>query len=177
MIKKHLIKLNGILILIFGLIALFFPNVTLKALGFYFAISLLIGGIVLFVEAIKVKKYGHNWHMPLIEGSIGILISLIILARPEVVATVFVIVMGIWAIITGLIFLFAYSRKTLPAFSNSIMLVISIISLITGVFIIINPFESTRIVTVLIGIYAIIYGIFSLSNSSKRYHKKQKTIQ
>ena len=171
MIKQHLIKLNGILILIFGLIALFFPNITLKALGIYFAISLLIGGAVLVAEAFRVKRHGNKWYMPLLEGIIGVLIGLIILARPEVVATVFVIIMGICAVITGLIFLFAYSQKTLPAFSNSVMLVISIISLLTGVFIIINPFESTRIVTVLIGIYAIIYGIFSLSNSAKRYRQ------
>lgn len=169
MIKQHLIKLNGILILIFGFVALFFPDITLKALGIYFAISLLIGGVVLCSEAFRVKKHGNNWYMPLIEGIIGILISLIILARPEVVAAVFVLIIGIWAIITGLIFLFAYSKKMLSSFSNSIMLAISILSLITGVFIIINPFESTRIVTILIGIYAIIYGVFSLSNSSKRY--------
>lgn len=171
MIKNNLIKLNGILILIFGLIALFFPGITLKALGIYFAISLLIGGMVLLVEAFRLRKSGIKSYLPVLEGIIGIVISLIILARPEVVATVFVIVMGIWAIVTGLIFLFAYSKKTLPAFSNSVMLVIAILSLMIGVFIIINPFESTRIITVLIGIYAIIYGIFSFSNSSKRYHQ------
>jgi len=168
MLKQHLAKLNGILILIFGLVALFLPDITLKALGIYFAISLLAGGLVIVIESIRKSRPGKNKHFTLTEGIIGIIISLIILARPEMVATVFVIIIGIWAIIIGLIFLWTFSNKTLTGFLNNMMLVVSILSVITGLFIIFNPFDSTRMITVLIGIYAIIYGLFSLINSAKK---------
>ena len=105
--------------------------------------------------------------MHVVEGTIGILVGLIILIRPELVATVFVTVMGIWALIIGLIFLFTYLKGHLPVYSNTFVLIVSIVSLLTGFIIILNPFESTRIVTVLIGIYALVYGLFSVIHSVK----------
>lgn len=167
--KHNLTKLNGILLIIFGLVALFFPGITLKALGIYFALTLLAGGIVMTIGAIRAKKYNPHWYMMLTEGIIGIVISLIIFAAPVLLATAFVVIMGIWAIVLGLIFLFMYLKRSLPTFSNTFLLIISLLSLFLGVFIILDPFESTRIITVLIGIYAVLYGVFSLIKSSKTY--------
>jgi len=165
--KNYYVSINGILAIIFGLIALFFPGLTLAALGIYFAISIIVGGIMLIIGAFKnqIKKKRRNLFF--LEGAIGILLGIIILLRPEVVATVFITIMGIWALVIGIIFLVTFLRSNLPAYSNIFVLIVSIVSLITGLIIILNPFESTRIVTVLIGIYALIYGLFSIINSTK----------
>jgi uncharacterized membrane protein HdeD (DUF308 family) len=167
--NRYYVSVNGVLAIIFGLVALLFPGITLVALGIYFAISILIGCILLTVGAFRVKKTNDHWYLLLIEGIIGILISIIILARPELVASVFVTIIGLWALIIGLVLLFSYFRGRLATISNSLVLIISVLSLITGLVIVLNPFESTRIITVLIGIYAIIYGLFSVINSSKVY--------
>lgn len=166
--KNYFVSINGILAIIFGLVALFYPGITLAALGIYFAITLVIGGSSLIFGAIKNRDLNRRWKMYLFEGVIGIVIGLIILIRPEMVATVFVTIMGIWALIIGFIFLFAFFRSQLPAWSNTFALVVSIISLLTGFIIILNPFESTRIITVLIGIYALIYGVFSVIHSIRK---------
>jgi len=166
--KNYFVSINGILAIIFGLVALFYPGITLAALGIYFAITLIIGGSSLIFGAIKNRNMSRHWKMYLLEGIIGILIGLIILIRPEVVATVFVTVMGIWALIIGFIFLFTFFRSQLPAYSNTFVLIVSIISLLTGFIIILNPFESTRIITVLIGIYALVYGLFSVIHSIRK---------
>ena len=165
--KNYYVSINGILAIVFGLVALFFPGITLAALGIYFAISIIIGGIMLIIGAFKnnIKKKRRN--IFLLEASIGILLGIIILLRPELVATIFVTIMGIWALIIGVVFLVTFLRSNLPAYSNTFVLIVSIVSLITGLIIILNPFESTRIVTVLIGIYALFYGLFSIINSTK----------
>src|SRR6056297_1411905 len=166
--KNYFVSINGILAIIFGLVALFYPGITLAALGIYFAITLIIGGSSLIFGAIKNRNMSRHWKMYLLEGIIGILIGLIILIRHEVVDTVFVNVMGIWALIIGFIFLFTFFRSQLPAYSNTFVLIVSIISLLTGFIIILNPFESTRIITVLIGIYALVYGLFSVIHSIRK---------
>jgi uncharacterized membrane protein HdeD (DUF308 family) len=166
--RNYFVSINGVLAIIFGLIALFFPGITLAALGVYFAITLILGGTSLIYGAFKNRKFSRHWKMYLLEGLIGIIIGIIILIRPEIVATVFVTVMGIWALIIGFIFLYTYFKSQLPAYSNTFMLVVSIVSLLTGFIIILNPFESTRIVTVLIGIYALVYGLFSVIHSIKK---------
>jgi uncharacterized membrane protein HdeD (DUF308 family) len=170
-LRHYSICLNGVLAIIFGLVALFFPGITLVALGIYFAITILIGGIALTVGSVRVKESSRHWYFLLLEGIIGILLGIIILARPELVATIFVTIIGIWAIIIGLVFLFTWFKRSLPPFPNTFALIISILSLLVGLLIIINPFESTRIITILIGIYALIYGLFSVINSSKIYGK------
>jgi uncharacterized membrane protein HdeD (DUF308 family) len=77
------------------LVALLFPGIMLVAPGIYFAISILIGCILLTIGALRVKKTNDHWYLLLLEGIIGILISIIILARPELVATVFVTITGL----------------------------------------------------------------------------------
>lgn len=170
-LKKNFVSINGILAIVFGLVALFFPGLTLATLGILFSIAILIGGIMLTTGSLRIRKINHRWYILLLEGIIGILIGIIILARPELVATVFVTIIGLWALIIGLVFLFTYIKSRLPSFSNIFMLIISVLSLLTGIFIIIDPFESTRIITILIGIYAIIYGLFSVIHSSRIYRR------
>jgi len=41
---------SGILVLIFGFIALLFPNIAVSALAIYFALAILIGGVVLTMQ-------------------------------------------------------------------------------------------------------------------------------
>ena len=167
--QRNLKSLNGILAILFGLIALIFPGITLAALGVYFAISILAGGTIQIISSFKARGRNPHWYLLLVEGLIGMLIAVIILSRPHLVATVFVTIIGLWALFLGLVFLFNYFKRQLPAFSNSFLLIISILSLIIGLTIIVNPFESTRIVTVMIGLYTLIYGVFSLMNSSRNY--------
>ena len=165
--KRNLTKLNGILAMIFGLVAVFFPGITLAALGIYFAISILIGGISLLVGSAQLKKTNRHWYFLFPEGIIGVLIGILILVRPGLAAAVFITIIGLWAIIIGLIFLFSFFRRVLPGFSNSFLLIVSILSLLAGVLILVDPFESTRIITILIGIYAFVYGLFSVVNTTK----------
>jgi len=167
--QRNLKSLYGVLAILFGLVALLFPGITLVALGVYFAITILAGGTMQIVSSFKAKGRNPHWYLLLVEGLLGILIAIIILSRPELVATVFITIIGLWALFLGLVFLYTYFKRQLPTFSNSFLLIISILSLIMGLIIIVNPFESTRVITVMIGIYAVIYGIFSLMNSSRNY--------
>jgi len=160
---------NGILAILFGSIAILFPGITLIGLAVYFAITLLIGGILLTISSIRSRRVLMNWSSMLLEGAIGILIGIIILARPESAAAFFIIIMGIWAMVIGLIFIISYFKLSLPAIIKPFHMIIGILSVLIGLIIMLNPFESTRVIVVLIGIYAIGYGIFSIINARKGY--------
>ena len=169
MTGRYLININGFLAILFGLIAIFFPGITLKVLGIYFAFTVLVGGISLLAGAFRVKKNNSKWYLLLAEGIIGLILGVLILSQPKLVATIFITFIGIWAIVIGLIFIFSYNRTVNIGFANKIMLLAGILSLIMGGIIIFNPFESTRFITILVGIYVLIYGISSIINSSKNY--------
>ncbi len=160
---------NGILAIIFGSVALVFPGITLIGLAYYFAVTILLGGILLIISFLRSRRILLNWQLMLTEGAIGILIGIIILARPQTAAAFFVVIMGIWAMIIGLIFITSYFRLTLPAILKPFHIFTGILSVIIGIVIILNPFESTRVVVILIGIYVIAYGIFSIINAKRGY--------
>jgi uncharacterized membrane protein HdeD (DUF308 family) len=169
--RSYFININGFLFIIFGVVAILFPGITLAALGVYFAFTVIIGGIAQIVGAVRVKSYNERWYLLLPEGIIGLLLGVLILSRPELIATVFVAIIGIWALIIGAVLMFSFFRNKNAGFTNTIMLLVGVLSVITGGIIVFNPFESTRMITVLIGIYALIYGLFSVINSSKFYKK------
>ena len=165
--RWNLAYLNGILAIIFGMVALLFPSITIIGLAIYFAIAILLGGISLMVSSFRSRFGNANWTLMLLEGLVGTLIGLFIIIRPESAAAILVTLIGIWSIFIGLVFIWIYTRGHLPEIANTFHLIAGILALIVGLLILVNPFGSTRIIVVLIGIYAIIYGISSIVNTSK----------
>lgn len=154
--------LNGLLAIVFGIIALLFPSIALLALAIYFAISLLIGGLILSIGALRLRKKTYPWGLVLFEGLLGVLFGIIILLRPELSIAVLVTIVGIWAIFIGGFFLLAlWWTKDSPYYKKYFM-VTGIFSLLFGLLILFKPVESSRLMIVIIGIYAIIYGITSM---------------
>lgn len=167
-IKKWMLPgLNGFLAILFGLIALFFPSITLIGLAVYFAITIMLGGLMLIIGSIRMEPLLKGRYWQLFEGIIGILLGIIILVKPELSVAVFVAIIGIWAILLGLFFLIIYIRRQLPEFEKYFFLVAGIVSFIFGLLIAVNPFKSSRLIVVLIGLYAIAYGVFSIVKTRK----------
>lgn len=168
--KNQLIKnVHGILAILFGIIALSIPSITVFALVIYFAVSILLGSGGLVFLSIKLKDKNPNWTLMLFEGIIGILFGIIILARPELSAVVLITIIGIWSVIMGVTFTGTYFVKRFPKEIRNLYLFAGIISLLFGFLIVLNPFEGPRTVIILIGLYAITYGIFSIIKNSKNH--------
>ncbi|MDD2197992.1 MAG: DUF308 domain-containing protein [Bacteroidales bacterium] len=160
-------SLGGILVLIFGFIALAFPNLAIKALAVYFALSILIGGIVLTTYAIQYRKLTPNWKARLAEGIISLILGIVIILNPESAAAFLMIIIGAWAAIIGLVFIGTFFARKTSQMIDVLNLTTGAISLVLGAIIMFNPFGSSRFVVILIGIYAIIYGILTMVFSSK----------
>lgn len=159
-------NLNGLLALIFGFIALAFPALTLATLAIFFAVSILLGGAGLIIHASRTRTSNRAWYLQLIEGIAGLVIGVLVLFNPQGAASLFIILVGLWSIFLGLLVLLTYYNRKREGRSVGILAATSIFFLIIGILIVINPFASTRFLTILIGIYAIAYGIFSLTDKT-----------
>ncbi|MFO7790721.1 MAG: HdeD family acid-resistance protein [Bacteroidota bacterium] len=159
---------NGVLSILFGLIAIVFPDIAIITLAVFFAIGFMLGGIFMTAGAIRGRNVIPNWQLVLLEGILGIAIGIVILVLPKDVAAFFLVIAGVWAIITGLMFLFYWIRKTHSQMFKFISVVIGVISVLVGIVFIVNPFESTRLIVILIGIYALIFGIYSIINTRQQ---------
>ena len=149
-----IITLKGILAVIFGLVALFYPGMTVEVLTQVFGFMLLISGVIFIVVAIAYIKYKKNWRQWFLEGIIDLIIGLIIVALAPV--GVFIYLIAIWALIMGIwkIYLaFRYQSQ------REILLFGGTISLIFGILVLINPFAGAGAVMMVIGIWSIIFGL------------------
>src|SRR6266700_7639210 len=97
-----MLALRGVLAIIFGLIALFFPGIALLAFILVFAAYAIIDGIVAIVVAIRERGSLNRWGWVLIEGLLGVVAGIFSFAYPGVTALVLLYIVAAWAILTGI---------------------------------------------------------------------------
>jgi uncharacterized membrane protein HdeD (DUF308 family) len=168
--------INGLFAIVFGLIAIAYTNPTITWLAIIFGITLIPGGLALIISAYKNMGTKKFWRQNMILGILSIILAFTILLHPKHSSAVFLLVfVGLWAVFTGVIYIFFwnYSRKSIDLKASPLTLVFGIASLIFGLIMILNPimimnpYENTHVIFVLVGIYAIIYGIHNITYAAR----------
>jgi len=149
---------NGVIALLFGLMAIFSPLETLKVIIMYFGIVMLIVGIAMIIGVYTNMKSGVQYGNDLISSVITIGIGAVLAFFTQESIQIFIIVFGVWAIILGIGQLVVMSSVQSPG-NKKMLLINGLITLVFGVLLFFNPFASASIVVVLTGILAIIIGI------------------
>ena len=149
--------LRGSLAVIFGVLALVWPGLTLSILIILFGIYAFIEGLVSIAFAIKHRKE-KNWWMPLLEGLVGLCIGGITFLWPAVTAVALLIFIALWAIITGVLEIAAAIQLRKEMKGEWILGMAGIFSILVGILLISNPGTGALAAVWLIGLYAIIFG-------------------
>ena len=153
--------LRGILLLLLGVLAMVYPDITLGIIILLFGAIILVEGIFLVIGAIMVKAEDPMWVVLLIGGIISIILGGIILAWPDLTARVVLFLIGAWALIVGLINLMwaIKVRKNEEVTGKGIHAVFGIIGISFGLICIVWPDETVLTLVVIIGIFMAIMGI------------------
>lgn len=155
-----LLTLKGILAIVFGIFALVMPGTTLITLMIYFGIVIILGGLFLISGALSHKNHNRVWTNWMYEGMFDIVIGAVMVFFPKVAIDLFVIILAIWAISVGFSQLFNAMSAHKENKSRWMMLLNALIVIIFSIVLFINPFEGAVTVTYLVGIFAIIFGLF-----------------
>lgn len=113
-----MLALRGAAGILFGLLALCWPGLTLLLFVAMFAAYALIGGVAAVSAAIQHRSIRTDWWIPLLLGLCTIAAGLIAVAAPGVTALVLITVMGANAIVTGALDLIAWVRQGAAARSG-----------------------------------------------------------
>ena len=155
-----LLTLKGILAIIFGIFATFVPGVTLITLMIYFGLFIILSGIFLIVGSISHKKNNKKWGMWLFEGILDIIIGLVVVFYPKLSLDIFIVILAIWAISIGFTQLFSALNSNHVKSARWLMLINAVIVIVFAIVLFINPFESAMAMTYIVGIFALLFGIF-----------------
>jgi len=153
-----LMLLQGLLIFVVGVFILIRPEVTFVALTRLLGIILLVaGGILIFSS--NYKRDTTN-QLLMIEGIMSTALGFLLAFFPQSLANVFIIMLGIITFLSGLINLWLLikirSSITSPGFIRNFLL------LLFGIFLLANPMQGQEAISIVIGIFALFFGILSL---------------
>jgi len=151
---------KGVIVLIVGIICLANPSTALTAIAIYLGIlALLAGGAIIFIS---LRNKGSYWKFWIGEGIFNLVIGLLMVSFPKAAINVIIVLISLWVIAMSIIQMFTYNNLKNAGYRSPMLIFTAILSLVIGLLLLFNPFEGARIVAIILGIYATIYGISSL---------------
>jgi len=160
MLAQHwrTIALRGVIAVLFGLIALAAPGAALLSLALLFGAYLLADGIIGLVVTWRASLIGIRRGPLLWEAVLNIIMGLIALVMPVAAVWAFVILLAVWALITGGLMITAAFQ--MHASHGRWWLVLGgVVSVIWGALLVAAPMIGAVVVAWWLGIYAIIFGV------------------
>lgn len=149
--------LRGVLGILFGIVALAWPRVMLGSLVIVFAAYAVVDGIFAIVASWHVATRHGRWLPFLLEGIVSLLAGVLAFLWPGFAVVVFVLMVAIWALITGGLLLVAAFRLG-PEHGRWWFALGGLASLVYGVLLIAMPGVGAVVLTLWIGAYALVFG-------------------
>jgi uncharacterized membrane protein HdeD (DUF308 family) len=154
--------LRGIVALLLGVVALVWPEVTIRSLTYVFGFYALLDGVFALVAAWAIRGIGRWWVL-LLEGLLGIVAGVIAFLRPDVTALALLMVIAAWAILTGILEIVAAIQLRKEIENEWWLGLGGLASIVFGVLLVIWPQSGLVTISWIIGLYAIIFGVAMLA--------------
>lgn len=155
------LALRGIVAIALGLLAFLVPGPTLVALIAVFAAYAIVDGVLAIVAGAGTPG-GPRWWI-ILGGILGIAIGLFTFYSPGTTALALVLLIGIWAIVTGVAEVMAAYTLRRVLDREWLLALSGVISVAFGVLLVVSPGDGVLAVLWLIGYYAIFSGAMYLA--------------
>jgi uncharacterized membrane protein HdeD (DUF308 family) len=161
--RRHMwiLALRGLAALVFGILAVIWPGVTLVALAILFGAYALVSGVFTMVDAFRRPQDAARRTAHVIAGVLSVAAGVLALVWPGITALVLVVLFGAWAVVTGALEIWAATR--LPG--QWLTLVMGALTMIVGALVLMRPAIGAVALSLTIGVYAIAAGVLLLVDS------------
>jgi uncharacterized membrane protein HdeD (DUF308 family) len=152
------IGIRGVLAILFGLIALFLPGVTMLSLVLIFAVYAFLDGVLAIISAVRAARERERWGYLVLEGLVDIAAAAVAVFWPGITVVAFVFLIAFWAIFTGILELVAAFRLQFID-GRGWLIFGGIVSVLYGALLIIAPMIGAVVLTWWLGAYALVFGV------------------
>jgi uncharacterized membrane protein HdeD (DUF308 family) len=153
------IALRGIAAILFGVLALARPGITLAVLVLFWGAYALADGVFALIAAFRIREDNKPMWPLLLVGIIGIAAGVLTLMYPGITATVLLAFIAAWAIIAGIFQIVAAIRLRKVISNEWIMGLSGALSLAFGLLMFARPGAGALAVIWTIAWFAILYGV------------------
>ena len=151
--------LRGLVAILFGVVALFYPAAAFLSLVLVFGVFALFDGILTIVAAFAGNARSENWWWLIFEGIFGILVGVLTIWQPAAMGLAWIFIIAAWAIVTGVFEIFTAIRLRKVITGEWMLVVGGILSIVFGVLALTWPSSGALAIGTVAGAYGLIFGI------------------
>lgn len=150
----------GILMVIAGVYALFHPVAALVALALYIGVMFLVAG-----AGYLAAYFGNNtsgWYLAL--GLLDVFLGIVLVSYLRQTVAIIPFMFGFWCLFSGTLQIMAALNLRKAAVNSIWMwpLISGILGVVFAFLIMYNPLAGALAISILMGVYMIIYGVFAI---------------
>lgn len=172
MIRDYVKKYEGcsiivsILMIFLSLFLMFKPLESLEVFTVIFSIIILLSGLGYLISYFTISKESRLFSVDLLMGLVTVISSIMLLIYKNDVINIFPVILGIWIIVSNLFKLQLSINLSLVLDSRCLWLVlITILMILFGIILIVNPFTSFMTITSCAGLLLLITEVVNLTES------------
>ncbi len=155
---------QGVLAILFGIVALFWPGLTVALLIVLFSVFILVWGIVGVVVGLSTLGANKFWWLEVIFSLLAIGAAVYMLRNPVETAAIFVFFIGLTFLVRGVIDLLEGLFDRERTSDGRIFAVLAgVIGVIAGIVTLLYPVSAGVAVVWVIGLYAVLYGSLTIA--------------
>jgi uncharacterized membrane protein HdeD (DUF308 family) len=151
--------IRGVLSVMLGIVAIFWPGITLTVFVLLFGAFVFADGVVSLIRGFTSNRiHGRSWVHALL-GLLGIAVGVLTFMQPGLTLLVLVMYIAAWAIVRGVLELVAAVRLRRVITGEWLLALSGVLSLVFGFLVFAFPGAGALTIAWLFGIYAIAAGI------------------
>jgi uncharacterized membrane protein HdeD (DUF308 family) len=167
-VDKSFLYWRGGLSILFGVLVLVLPKLTVLTFVTLVSIWLLLIGVMSLVQGVRdVRRGGLGWIVTLLVGFLELGVGAYLIQRPGLTTLTIITLIGLVFFLQGFAYLInTFTTRTVTGGHRMLMLIYAVLSFVAGVWLWRYPFHGTLAFVWLIGLYAIIAGGLTIAMAS-----------
>jgi uncharacterized membrane protein HdeD (DUF308 family) len=161
--------LQGIATLILGVVALFWPGLTLLTMLYTLAIYAVVIGVTDIIFSVSTIKVNRSWWMMSVAGIVLIGVASYLLKNLDIALASFAILVGVVFVTRGVLEVIGAALGETVG-ERVLAFVMGVLSVIAGITIWLYPVSSSLSFVWVLGLFAVVRGALDIANATSLYH-------
>lgn len=166
-----MLTVRGVAAILFGVLALLWPSLTLMVLVLLFGAYALVDGAFAIAAVVRRSSGGErSWALAL-EGAMGVAAGIIAFVWPGITALVLLYIIAFWAILSGAFQIAGAVKLRKEIKGEWLMMVAGLLSVVFGVLLALFPGPGALALVWMISFYAIFFGVLLVGLGIRMRHE------
>ncbi|MBV8289273.1 MAG: HdeD family acid-resistance protein, partial [Hyphomicrobiales bacterium] len=154
-----MLVIRGVAAVIFGVLAIAWPGISLLALVLLWGAYALIDGASAIAMAIRAGGEGRRWGWLLFEGIVGVAAAFFTAINPGITAFALLMLIAAWAVLTGIAEIVTAIELRRQIRGEWLLAASGVLSIVFGALTVMFPGAGALTLVTVVGAYAIAFGV------------------